>query len=272
MAASTASSASAAADERLPVLPEAVTPLKRFVEYGQFLEKHTRAVVLFVITEDPPSVQQLDVVDSFSKDFPDVGFAAASARGDIAHFSGVTAAPVTVFYEDGYPIGQQQGADPALSFEALLTWRNCGAEEVSKFLRNQQPSANERAVLQTLEKGCLKGLVSRRPLMVFMKGNPTQPVCRFSKQLMQLFSDYHIQHFGFVDILQDNHLRETLKLFSDWPTYPQVYSEGEFVGGVDILRDLAESGQLRSSLTPSAFVAEEAAAVPAAATTTTVLS
>ncbi|OXB51738.1 UNVERIFIED_CONTAM: hypothetical protein H355_016507 [Colinus virginianus] len=104
--------------------------------------------------------------------------------------------------------------------------------------------------------------------MVFMKGEPSNPICRFSKQLMQLFADNRVQNFGYVNILEDNHLREAMKVFSEWPTYPQIYSEGEFVGGVDILKDLADSGQLRSSLTAAAFVAEEAPAATTAATTT----
>lgn len=97
-------------------------------------------------------------------------------------------------------------------------------------------------------KEYLKKLTNRAPIMIFMKGDPKAPRCGFSKQLVELLSKYNAKYETF-DILQDDEVRQGLKEYSDWPTYPQVYVKGEFVGGLDIMKQLAESGELQSVLT-----------------------
>lgn len=93
----------------------------------------------------------------------------------------------------------------------------------------------------------LKKLTSRSPVMIFMKGQPEQPRCGFSKQLVALLAKHDIQYDSF-DILQDEDVRQGLKEFSDWPTYPQVYAKGEFIGGLDILKQLDDQGELVKTL------------------------
>jgi len=93
----------------------------------------------------------------------------------------------------------------------------------------------------------LKEIINRAPLMVFMKGEPDAPKCGFSNQLMHIFKETGIP-FSTFDILEDDEVRQGLKKFSDWPTYPQVYVNGELIGGLDIVKDLKESGDLESTL------------------------
>jgi len=93
----------------------------------------------------------------------------------------------------------------------------------------------------------LKSLINKAPLMVFMKGDPAEPKCGFSNQLMHILKDTGLT-FSTFDILSDNEVRQGLKKYSDWPTYPQVYVKGELIGGLDIVKDLKESGDLVSSL------------------------
>lgn len=93
----------------------------------------------------------------------------------------------------------------------------------------------------------LKRLVNRAPVMVFMKGEPEKPRCGFSKQLVELLGKHNIKYETF-DILQDEEVRQGLKEYSDWPTYPQIYANGEFVGGLDTLKQLEDTGELEGTL------------------------
>jgi len=89
----------------------------------------------------------------------------------------------------------------------------------------------------------LNQLVRRSDVMVFMKGLPSAPKCGFSRQLIQLLDEAGVPYDAF-DILQDEEVRQGLKAFSNWPTYPQLYVKGELVGGLDICKELQESGEL----------------------------
>nr|CAX74472.1 thioredoxin-like 2 [Schistosoma japonicum]CAX74473.1 thioredoxin-like 2 [Schistosoma japonicum] len=96
----------------------------------------------------------------------------------------------------------------------------------------------------------LHSLVNMAPIMLFMKGSPEEPRCGFSRQIISILRSNNAK-FETFDILQDEEVRQGLKSYSNWPTYPQLYIKGELVGGVDIVRELAESGELAQMLTIS---------------------
>ncbi|PIV90829.1 monothiol glutaredoxin, Grx4 family [Candidatus Gracilibacteria bacterium CG17_big_fil_post_rev_8_21_14_2_50_48_13] len=93
----------------------------------------------------------------------------------------------------------------------------------------------------------IQHLVSHTPILLFMKGSKEQPLCRFSLDVVRLLRRHQVD-FETRDVLEDDILREAIKEFSDWPTLPQLYVNGEFIGGRDILMDLDESGELESVL------------------------
>ena len=93
----------------------------------------------------------------------------------------------------------------------------------------------------------LEKLVSREPVMLFMKGAPGAERCGFSRQIVSLLDQQGIK-YGHFDILEDEEVRQGLKEYSKWPTYPQLYSKGKLVGGLDIIKELAESGDLKSEM------------------------
>ena len=92
-----------------------------------------------------------------------------------------------------------------------------------------------------------QGLINQAPLMIFIKGSPQQPKCGFSRTLIGILNDTGITYDTF-DILSNEDVRQGLKKFSNWPTYPQIYVKGELVGGLDIIKELQESGDLESTL------------------------
>jgi len=117
--------------------------------------------------------------------------------------------------------------------------------EEGEFLEQLPESAKKQASLEDR----LKALISKEKVMIFMKGHPDNPRCGFSKQLMEILSSEAADiPFGHFDILSDDEVRQGLKKYSNWPTYPQIYVNGELVGGLDILKELIDSGDLRDTL------------------------
>ena len=87
--------------------------------------------------------------------------------------------------------------------------------------------------------------VAEHPVILFMKGVPDQPRCGFSQQVVQILDQLGVDFVG-VDVLQSDVLREGIKSFTDWPTIPQLYVKGEFVGGCDIIREMFQAGELQT--------------------------
>ncbi len=96
--------------------------------------------------------------------------------------------------------------------------------------------------------------VSEHPVVLFMKGVPEQPRCGFSATTVQILDHLGVDFVG-VDVLQDDELRQGIKAFSDWPTIPQLYVKGEFVGGSDIVREMFQSGELKPFLAQHGLIA-----------------
>jgi len=89
--------------------------------------------------------------------------------------------------------------------------------------------------------------ISEHDVVLFMKGTPVFPQCGFSSVVVQVLSRLGVKYKG-VDVLDDPALRQGIKAFSDWPTVPQLYVKGEFVGGCDIVREMYETGELAELL------------------------
>ncbi|KAJ1334095.1 thioredoxin 1 [Microdochium nivale] len=104
-------------------------------------------------------------------------------------------------------------------------------------------------------------LVRAAPVMLFMKGTPSGPQCGFSRQLVALLRERSVK-YGFFNILADDEVRQGLKEFADWPTYPQLWMDGELVGGLDIIKEELESDP--DFFKPHSVVKEDAADTAAA--------
>jgi monothiol glutaredoxin len=90
--------------------------------------------------------------------------------------------------------------------------------------------------------------VKQNDVVLFMKGTPDAPRCGFSSLAVQILDHVGASFVG-VDVLQDEALRDGIKSFSDWPTIPQLYVKGEFVGGSDIVREMFNAGELQTLMT-----------------------
>ncbi|WP_421737134.1 Grx4 family monothiol glutaredoxin [Caulobacter sp.] len=96
--------------------------------------------------------------------------------------------------------------------------------------------------------------VADHAVVLFMKGVPDQPRCGFSAVSVQILDHLGVEFIG-VDVLQDDDLRQGIKTFTDWPTIPQLYVKGEFIGGSDIIREMFQSGELKTLMTDQGLIA-----------------
>ena len=101
--------------------------------------------------------------------------------------------------------------------------------------------------------------VTQHDVVLFMKGTPDAPRCGFSSLAVQIL-DHVGANFVGVDVLQDERLREGIKAYTDWPTIPQLYVKGEFVGGSDIVREMFNAGELQSLMADKGIALGEAEA------------
>jgi monothiol glutaredoxin len=93
----------------------------------------------------------------------------------------------------------------------------------------------------------IKQDVAANPVVLYMKGTPVFPQCGFSAAVVQILSELGVKFKG-IDVLTDPEIRQGIKEFSSWPTIPQLYVKGEFIGGCDIIREMAETGELKQLL------------------------
>jgi len=102
----------------------------------------------------------------------------------------------------------------------------------------------------------IKDMVENNDVVVFMKGTPIFPQCGFSSVVAGVLNHLGVEYSS-VNVLDDQGIREGIKTYSDWPTIPQLYVKGEFVGGCDIIKEMFEEGELRPFLQDKGVLAAE---------------
>ena len=90
--------------------------------------------------------------------------------------------------------------------------------------------------------------IASNPVVLYMKGSKDFPQCGFSALVVQVLKNHGVEDFVDVNVLLDPEIRQGIKDFSDWPTIPQLYIKGEFIGGCDIVKEMAQSGELKELL------------------------
>ena len=128
----------------------------------------------------------------------------------------------------------------------------CGGLDIMKELKEDGPLKEQWGIEETAApieslNDRLGKLIKRHDCMLFMKGLPSAPKCGFSRKIVELLEKEGVSYDAF-NILEDEEVRQGLKEFSNWPTYPQLYVKGDLVGGLDIVEELAEGGELKDML------------------------
>lgn len=177
---------------------------------------------------------------------------------EISEIFEVSAVPYFILIRNQTILKELSGADPKEFIQALNQFSNNTSSTTTNNNDNVQASINsttantnsnntttnapeveesEEALNERLNK-----LTKAAPIMLFMKGSPSSPQCGFSRQLVAILREHQVR-FGFFDILKDDSVRQGLKKFSDWPTFPQLYINGEFQGGLDIIKESIEDDE-----------------------------
>jgi len=201
-------------------------------------------------TQCEPMDEAMKILADDERDLKNVNFARVEAEemADISMGFEVAAVPTFLFFKSGKLLKRIEGAKAA---DVTKTVKSLASQKSSGSAR---PPAN-KTVEETVSReetpdelnARLKKLINSSPVMLFMKGDPTSPKCGFSRQTIEMFSSLNAK-YGTFDIFSDESVRQGLKTYSNWPTYPQLYIKGELVGGLDILKELNESGELKTMM------------------------
>jgi len=191
-----------------------------------------------------------DEVDSNAANFLRVE---AEEAPDISMEHEVAAVPTCIFFRGGKLLDRVEGAKAA---DVSKMVRNLVAQQFTLPIPQVSKEIPKQKEDEPIEQK-LKRIINASPCMLFMKGNPDAPKCGFSRQTIEILNGLDAE-FGTFDILADETVRQELKTYSNWPTYPQLYINGELIGGLDIIKEMVESNELQSMI-PSKKAANSSA-------------
>ncbi|CAL0312053.1 unnamed protein product [Lupinus luteus] len=245
-----------------------VKDVKSKAEIDNLIRDGVPIIVHFWASWCEASKHMDQVFSHLSTDFPNAHFLRVEAEEvpEISEAYSVSAVPFFVFFKNGKTFDTLEGADPsslANKVSKVAGSINPGQsaspaslglaagpsiiETVQQFAKENDSSKEKNHVqpgpTAPLKKR-LQQLIDSHPVMLFMKGNPEEPNCGFSQKVVGILKEEKVK-FGSFDILSDPEVREGLKKFSNWPTYPQLYCKGELLGGCDIVIAMHESGELK---------------------------
>ncbi|KAG0303046.1 Glutaredoxin 3 [Dissophora globulifera] len=206
----------------------------------------------FWATWAPPCVQMNEVFEELAAKNAAVNFIKIEAEKfpDISEEYEVMAVPSFVIVKEGKIADRVEGANaPELAktiakYSKSTSSARPGNASAPSLGGNTSPSGQTALSAEEMNAR-LKELTSSSSVMVFIKGTPTAPRCQFSRQLLEILTAQNIR-FSSFNILADDEVRQAMKSFSDWPTFPQVYVKGEFVGGLDVVKEMVANGEFQA--------------------------
>uniref|UniRef100_A0A452TWR3 Glutaredoxin 3 n=1 Tax=Ursus maritimus TaxID=29073 RepID=A0A452TWR3_URSMA len=203
-------------------------------------------VVHFWAPWAPQCAQMNDVMAELAKEQPQVSFVKLEAEAvpEVSEKYEISSVPTFLFFKNSQKIDRLDGAHAPELTKKVQRHASSGSFP---------PSGNEHPKEDLSLR--LKKLTHAAPCMLFMKGTPQEPRCGFSKQMVEILNKHNIQ-FSSFDIFSDEEVRQGLKTYSNWPTYPQLYVSGELIGGLDIIKELEASDEL-DTICPKAPKLEE---------------
>lgn len=244
-----------------------VKELKSKDELDAALNGSSSVILHFWASWCEASKQMDQVFSHLSTDFPHALFfrVEAEEQPEVSEAYAVSAVPYFVFCKDGKTVDTLEGANPS-SLANKVAKIVGSSDHASSAAPASLGLAAGPSVLETVKelakengssqykspsagltdslKNRLQQLVKSHPVFLFMKGTPDEPKCGFSRKVVKILKDEGVE-FGSFDILTDNEVREGMKKFSNWPTFPQLYCKGELLGGCDIVIAMHESGELK---------------------------
>ncbi|XP_015722964.1 glutaredoxin-3 [Coturnix japonica] len=203
-------------------------------------------VVHFWAPWAPQCAQMNEVMATLAKEHAQVTFVQLEAEAvpEVSEKYEISSVPTFLFFKNSQKVDRLDGAHaPELT------------KKVQRHASSTSVSAGSNDSAKEDLNARLKKLINAAPCMLFMKGSPKEPRCGFSKQMVEILNKHGIS-FSSFDIFSDEEVRQGLKTYSNWPTYPQLYVAGELIGGLDIIKELEASGEL-DTIFPKALKLED---------------
>ncbi|KAJ7107040.1 thioredoxin-like protein [Mycena epipterygia] len=192
-----------------------------------------------------PCTQMNAVVAELAKKHPNILVlnVEAEEQADIAESFDIEAVPSFVVLRGHTLLTRIAGADAPALTQAISTHSTA---PIPAYAPKSHTDNAPRAAGETPEEldARLQRLMTQSKVVLFMKGNPAEPRCGFSRKIAALLKEQGVQ-FSSFDILEDEDVRQGLKKLNDWPTFPQLIVNGELVGGLDIVQEMVESGEFK---------------------------
>jgi len=226
--------------------------------FNEFIQRDGMTLVHFSATWCESCTQLNQIFKELLVEYPGIftlGVLDAEGLAAVTQGNKVTAVPTVLFFKAGKLLDRLAGFHPAELRSLIVQHSFYNQVKVHEGTENEQaatirgPNADTN-VKESLEDR-LKRLINRSRLMLFMKGSTQVPKCGFSRQIIQILRDANAS-FETFDILQDEAVRQGLKSYSDWPTYPQLYLDGELLGGLDVIREEMKSNEFVAKLPKAA--------------------
>ncbi|RDD37402.1 Glutaredoxin-3 [Trichoplax sp. H2] len=211
-------------------------------EFNDILQEVGSAltVVHFWATWAAQCLQMNVVLDELANKYLNIKFVKIEAESmpEISLQYNIAAVPTFILMKAAKEIDRINGANTSLLVTKVGQHTNTTVPVSLDSIQTPQETKEE-------VNSRIKKLLNSHKCMLFMKGVPDEPKCGFSRQLINILNDHNVD-YGYFNILSDNEIRQGLKKYSDWPTYPQLYVDGEMLGGLDIVKDMIESGDFAS--------------------------
>ncbi|KAJ3997044.1 glutaredoxin [Lentinula boryana] len=200
-----------------------------------------------------PCKQMNDVTTELAKKYPSILFLQieAETQADIAESFDIESVPSLILLRGHTLLQRITGADAPALTSAVAKF--AAGSSVNPQSRTDLPPVKASDTVVEKEdpsedlESRMTRLMNQSQVVLFMKGSPDEPRCGFSRRICGLLRDQKVE-FTHFDILSDENVRQGLKKRNDWPTFPQLIINGEFVGGLDIVQEMVENGELTEAL------------------------
>ncbi|KAF4918447.1 Monothiol glutaredoxin-4 [Colletotrichum viniferum] len=231
-----------------------ITSLSDWEKHIASTPPSTLHIISFHAPWAAPCAQMATVLSTLASEYPvtsppETSWVSINAEelSEISETYNVTAVPFLVLLRNGQVLETVSGSSAVKVRNAIETHAkkfagagavtvngNQGVENGPSAMQVDEPVDPAKAKEELFKR--LADLVKAAPVMLFMKGTPSSPQCGFSRQLVAILREHSVK-YGFFNILADDEVRQGLKEYADWPTYPQLWIDGELVGGLDIVKE-----------------------------------
>ncbi|KAL2757573.1 hypothetical protein ACRALDRAFT_1047597 [Sodiomyces alcalophilus JCM 7366] len=240
-----------------------ITSIPEWERHVETLPSATLLIMSFHAPWAAPCAQMATVLSTLAADYPvtdppETSWVSINAEelSDLSEAYNVTAVPFLVLIRNGQVLETVSGSSAvkvrnAIETQAKKSAGSAGAVSTNGLetaktnaisaaapAKTEEPVDPEKAKEELFKR--LEELVKATSVMLFMKGSPSAPECGFSRQIVGILREHSVK-YGFFNILADDEVRQGLKEYADWPTYPQLWIDGELVGGLDIVKEELEN-------------------------------